>query len=97
MAGTPIIATGMELLAGCTLLEARGILNGTTNYILTQMENGLDYDAALQQAQVLGYAETDPSADVGAVHRIAAGWVRRAMVNAFSRATSASGPAMTTS
>jgi homoserine dehydrogenase len=64
MAGTPSIATGIELLAGCTIKEARGILNGTTNYILTQMENGLSYQAALQQAQELGYAETDPTADV---------------------------------
>jgi homoserine dehydrogenase len=54
----------MELLAGCSIQEARGIFNGTTNYILTQMESGLSYDAALQQAQELGYAETDPTADV---------------------------------
>ncbi len=64
MAGTPAIATGLELLAGCTIHEARGIFNGTTNYILTQMEGGLSYEAALQQAQELGYAETDPSGDV---------------------------------
>lgn len=64
MAGTPSIATGIELLAGCTILEARGIFNGTTNYILTQMEKGLDYADALAQAQELGYAETDPSGDV---------------------------------
>jgi homoserine dehydrogenase len=64
MAGTPSIATGIELLSGCTINEARGILNGTTNYILTQMENGLSYQAALKQAQELGYAETDPTADV---------------------------------
>jgi homoserine dehydrogenase len=64
MAGTPSIATGIELLAGCTINEARGILNGTTNYMLTQMENGLSYEAALKQTQELGYAETDPTADV---------------------------------
>jgi homoserine dehydrogenase len=64
MAGTPCIALGRELLAGCEIKEARGIVNGTTNYILSQMENGLDYAAALKQAQDLGYAETDPSADV---------------------------------
>lgn len=64
MAGTPSIGTGMELLAGCTISEARGILNGTTNYILTQMESSLPYHEALQQAQALGYAETDPTADV---------------------------------
>ena len=64
MAGTPAIATGVELLAGSGITEVRGILNGTTNYILTQMENGLEYEAALKQAQHLGYAETDPTADV---------------------------------
>ncbi len=64
MAGTPSIATGLELLAGCTILEARGIFNGTTNYILSQMESGLSYAEALAQAQELGYAETDPSGDV---------------------------------
>jgi homoserine dehydrogenase len=65
MAGTPVIATGMELLAGCRILEARGIVNGTTNFILTRMESGMSYEAALQEAQQLGYAEADPTADVG--------------------------------
>ncbi|HEX2621325.1 MAG TPA: homoserine dehydrogenase [Phototrophicaceae bacterium] len=64
MAGTPSIRLAMEALAGCTITRVRGILNGTTNYILTQMENGLSYADALQQAQALGYAETDPTADV---------------------------------
>jgi homoserine dehydrogenase len=64
MSGTPAIATGLELLAGSGIQEVRGILNGTTNYMLTQMERGLDYEAALKQAQALGYAETDPTADV---------------------------------
>lgn len=64
MAGTPAIATGIESLSGCTISEARGIFNGTTNYILTQMESGLSYESALTQAQALGYAETDPTADV---------------------------------
>lgn len=64
MAGTPTMRLAEEALAGCTILSARGILNGTTNYILTQMENGMSYEAALAQAQELGYAETDPSGDV---------------------------------
>ncbi|MEO1290514.1 MAG: homoserine dehydrogenase, partial [Chloroflexota bacterium] len=64
MAGTPAIATGLETLAGSTIQSARGIVNGTTNYILTEMENGLTYDDALSRAQQLGYAETDPTADV---------------------------------
>ena len=42
----------------------QGILNGTTNYILTQMEEGMDYEDALKQAQELGYAEAVPDADV---------------------------------
>jgi homoserine dehydrogenase len=64
MAGTPSIRLAMDALAGCTIKEARGILNGTTNYILTQMEAGMTYADALAQAQQLGYAEADPTADV---------------------------------
>jgi homoserine dehydrogenase len=64
MAGTPSIRLAIQALAGCRISEARGILNGTTNYILTQMEEGMTYQAALAQAQTLGYAEADPTADV---------------------------------
>jgi homoserine dehydrogenase len=64
MAGTPSLRLGMQALAGCTITRARGIVNGTTNYILTQMEGGLSYADALAEAQRLGYAETDPTADV---------------------------------
>ena len=64
MAGTPSIHLAEGSLAGCRILSARGILNGTTNYILTQMEGDMSYDEALTQAQALGYAETDPSGDV---------------------------------
>jgi homoserine dehydrogenase len=64
MAGTPSIRLGMQALVGCSITEARGILNGTTNYILTQMEGGMSYADALAQAQALGYAEADPTADV---------------------------------
>lgn len=64
MAGTPTMQLALESLAGCTITEARGILNGTTNYILTQMEDGMKYEDALKKAQELGYAETDPSGDV---------------------------------
>jgi len=64
MAGTPSIRLALDALAGCTIREARGILNGTTNYILTQMESGMPYADALAQAQQLGYAESDPTADV---------------------------------
>lgn len=64
MAGTPSLALALDALAGSTVLEARGILNGTTNYILTQMHQGKPYPEALAEAQRLGYAETDPRGDV---------------------------------
>jgi homoserine dehydrogenase len=64
MAGTPSLRLALQALAGCEIREARGILNGTTNYILTQMEGGMAYADALAQAQQLGYAEADPSGDV---------------------------------
>ena len=64
MAGTPTLQLAQEALAGCQIRSARGILNGTTNYMLTQMEGGMSYAEALDQAQALGYAETDPSGDV---------------------------------
>jgi homoserine dehydrogenase len=64
MAGTPSLALALDSLAGSTVLEARGILNGTTNYILTQMHQGQPYPEALAEAQRLGYAETDPRGDV---------------------------------
>ncbi|MCU0475903.1 MAG: homoserine dehydrogenase [Anaerolineae bacterium] len=64
MAGTPSIRLAQEALAGCTIQRVRGIVNGTTNYMLTEMEAGRTYDEALAEAQRLGYAETDPTADV---------------------------------
>jgi homoserine dehydrogenase len=64
MSGTPSLRLAMNALAGNQISQIRGILNGTTNYILTQMENELNYEVALKQAQELGYAETDPTADV---------------------------------
>ncbi len=64
MSGTPALRLARTALAGCTIREARGILNGTTNYILTQMEHGATYADALGEAQRLGYAEADPTGDV---------------------------------
>ena len=64
MSGTPVLQMAREALAGCRMITARGILNGTTNYILTQMESDMDYAEALSQAQALGYAEADPAGDV---------------------------------
>ncbi len=64
LSGTPLLNLAHFCLAGNTITEFKGILNGTTNYILTQMEEGMSYDDALQKAQELGYAEADPSGDV---------------------------------
>jgi len=64
MSGTPVLNLCAGPLAGCEIIAARGILNGTTNYILTQMEGGMSYAEALKKAQELGYAEADPSGDV---------------------------------
>ncbi|MDI6839252.1 MAG: homoserine dehydrogenase [bacterium] len=64
LSGTPVISLGLESLAGIEIKEVRGILNGTTNYILTEMEMGKTYDEALKEAQRLGYAEAKPDADV---------------------------------
>lgn len=64
MSGTPVIRFVKETLAGAELQGFEGILNGTSNYILTQMENGENYQAALTKAQENGYAEADPTADV---------------------------------
>lgn len=64
MAGTPVISTARRGLAGCAITGFSGILNGTTNFILTEMEKSMTYEAALARAQELGYAEADPSGDV---------------------------------
>jgi homoserine dehydrogenase len=64
MSGTPALRLGMELLAGAGIRRVLGILNGTTNYILTQMEAGATYAEALAEAQEKGYAEADPAGDV---------------------------------
>ncbi|MCI8454366.1 MAG: homoserine dehydrogenase [Lachnospiraceae bacterium] len=61
----PIIRPLKQSLAGGRLTEIMGIVNGTTNYILTKMsEEGMDYGEALAEATRLGYAEADPTADV---------------------------------
>ena len=63
--GIPIIRPLMESLAGEQIRRVMGIVNGTTNFMLTAMtETGADYDTVLAEAQALGYAEPDPTADV---------------------------------
>lgn len=64
LAGTPALNLAQYSLAGNTISGFQGILNGTTNYILTRMEEGMSYEDALKKAQDLGYAEADPTGDV---------------------------------
>jgi len=61
----PLLRPLYQCLAGNQIEEIAGILNGTTNYILTRMvEGGVSFDEALKEAQAKGYAEADPTADV---------------------------------
>lgn len=63
--GIPIIRPLKQCLAGNNITEIMGIINGTTNFILTKMkEEGMDFKEALQLATDLGYAEADPTADI---------------------------------
>jgi homoserine dehydrogenase len=65
MGGTPILRLLAEDLAATNIRQLRGIVNGTTNHILTEMATrGLAYEAALAGAQAAGYAEADPAGDV---------------------------------
>lgn len=62
--GIPVIQPLKESLGANRIHAMMGILNGTTNYILTKMQSGGDFDDILAEAQALGYAEADPTADV---------------------------------
>jgi len=64
ISGTPLLNLIRDTLAGSHISEIKGILNGTTNYILSEMEQGQPYGAVLKRAQELGYAEAAPDADV---------------------------------
>lgn len=64
MSGTPVIRMAEKTLPGAGLDGFEGILNGTSNFMLGQMERGLTFAEALGEAQALGYAEADPTADV---------------------------------
>lgn len=72
--GIPIINALREGLTANHIQSIRGIMNGTCNYMLTKMINeGIDYDTILQESQELGYAEADPTFDVGgfdAAHKL---------------------------
>ena len=66
--GIPIVTPLMESLVANTVTEIRGIMNGTSNYILTKMkEDNLSFDEALKIASEKGYAETDPTFDVDGI------------------------------
>lgn len=64
MSGTPVIRMAERTLAGSEVNGFEGILNGTSNFVLGKMEAGLDFRSAVREAQALGYAEADPTADV---------------------------------
>lgn len=64
MDGAPIFNLVRETLPGCKVISFKGILNSTTNFIMEEMEKGIDYDTALKEAQRRGFAEADPSMDI---------------------------------
>ena len=80
MAGTPVISTIREGMAGARVQSIRGILNGTTNYILSAMASGRDYAEVLADAQAQGYAETDPTADVEGYDTVAKTLILSALI-----------------
>lgn len=65
LSGTPVLGLARDQLAGLTVRGVQGILNGTSNYVLGRMEAGLSLDSAVAEAQAEGYAEADPTADIG--------------------------------
>ena len=72
--GIPVIRVLRDSLASDTIVSLAGIINGTSNYVLTRMrQGGLSFDAAVKEAQQKGYAEADPTLDVGggdAAHKL---------------------------
>ncbi len=64
LGGSPVFSVFRECMPGADLLSFRGVLNSTTNMILTRMEHGETFDQAVKFCQSIGIAETDPSADV---------------------------------
>jgi homoserine dehydrogenase len=80
MSGTPVLSTLVDGLAGATPIAARGILNATANFILTRMEAGAFYEDALSEAQHLGLAERDPTADVEGYDAVAKAMILAGLV-----------------
>jgi homoserine dehydrogenase len=80
MSGTPVLSTLTEGLAGAEPVGLRGVLNATANSILTQMSDGASYVKALAEAQRVGLAEPDPSADVEGEDTVAKVMILSALV-----------------
>ena len=80
MAGTPVISTIREGMMGASITSLRGILNGTTNYILSAMASGREYAGVLADAQAQGYAETDPTVDVEGYDAVAKTMILAALI-----------------
>ena len=80
MAGTPVISAIREGMMGASITSLRGILNGTTNYILSAMASGREYAEVLADAQAQGYAETDPTADVEGFDAVAKTMILAALI-----------------
>jgi homoserine dehydrogenase len=64
LSGTPVLRTAERMFGGLRITGVEGIMNGTSNYILGRLEEGVDLAAAVAEAQAHGYAEADPTADV---------------------------------
>lgn len=90
--GTPMLDLARLSLRGEPVTEMAGILNGTTNYILTRMAEGLAFEDALEEAKRLGYAEANPAYDIEGTDAaikltILANWVMRAHLHVSDVAT----------
>ncbi|MEV0196033.1 homoserine dehydrogenase [Nonomuraea sp. NPDC050691] len=64
LSGTPVLRTARRMFGGLRVSAVEGVMNGTSNYILGRLESGLGFADAVAEAQALGYAEADPTADV---------------------------------
>lgn len=64
MDGAPVYNLVRENLMGCSITEVKGILNATTNFILTEMEKGVSYEDAIEEGRRQGFVEADPSMDL---------------------------------
>ncbi|KND41804.1 homoserine dehydrogenase [Streptomyces stelliscabiei] len=64
MSGTPVLRTARRMFGGLSVHGFEGIMNGTSNYVLGRLESGLSFAEAVAEAQALGYAEADPTADI---------------------------------